>query len=300
VTDAAPPTDPAPRPRRLRVGWWVRAVLLLSWLGFYGYHASDHLLLSLGLLERQDSRSVILSHLDHRYRYAFRDAQGREVGHLFLEYTFIDAHYEVDMLVTFDRSDFIPGMSLLRSRFGDQLSSDRITIEVTNRLDDRFVMRELEIDGNVFGITGRFRGEMRPEGLVGEYRIGSRSDRITLDSFDQEASAGFDLMIALPPGLEEGDRFRDQVIAIDWKPPFLKRQPVVYEVVGTRTDPDGLDLHRITLSQNGRKIGEMLADPQGIIRETRHPSTGLTLELTTIFEQGVKVWPPAAEPADQR
>ena len=289
---AATPLPTAPAPRR-SIGIGIRLALLVSWLGLYGYHAGGHLMVSLGLVEQQDTSSVVLAHLDHRYRYGFFDRRGTEVGFLSLGYQFVDAHYEIEMDLGFDRTDFIPGMNLLLKRFEQHTSGPSLRMSLVNRLDDQFRMRELEGTGNLFGINGTFTGAVTPVGLVGKLTAPAYDlDReFTLAAFDEQASAGFDLMIALPDDLEVGDQFQNQVIGVDWKPPFVKRQTVTYLVEEQTTGSDGLALHRISITQDGRAIGTLFADLDGIIRETAHQGTGLTLRLTTIFKDSVKIWP---------
>lgn len=285
-------------PRRL--GWWLRIGLLLAWAGLYGHHASEHLLLSLGLVERRDVSTIIRNHNQFRYRYDMLSVTGERVGNMFLEYQFVDTNWESSMTLDLDSLDFMPGMGLLLGSLGD-FSSRSVHLEFTSVLDDQFRLSRLEASGTVLGIDGTFAGVIDHTGLVGTLTVPSLDlvHEVHQPAFlgSGSATAGLDVAHALPPGLEPGDRFHTEVIAVDFKPPFLQRRPVVYAVVGRETAADGTALNRVEILQDGRTMGELTADREGVVRQTTHLATGLQLRLRAVFHNGGKVWPKDEIPA---
>jgi hypothetical protein len=275
-----------------RPGWWLRIALLLTWAGLYGHHASGHLLLSLGLVERRDVSTILHNHQKYRYRYDMVTVTGEQVGNIFLEYQFVDTNWESSMALDLENIDFMPGMGALLSRMGG-FGSREVHLEFTSFLDDQFRLSRLEASGHVLGIDGTFSGEIDHTGLVGTVKIPSLDvvHEVHQPAFIGSATAGLDLAHALPPGLVVGDRFQTEVIAIDYKPPFLQRRPVVYEVVARLVDPDGTTLNRVEIMQDGRTMGELTADLDGVVRHTTHLATGLQLHLRAVFHNGGKIWP---------
>lgn len=278
-----------------RIGWWIRIAVLLTWAGLYGHHASEHLLLSLGLVERRDVSTIIRHHNQYRYRYDLLTASGERVGNLFLEYQFVDTNWESSLVLDLDRIDFVPGIGAILSRL-EQLPGDTVHLEFTTFHDDRFRLSRLEAQGDILGIAGSFEGRIDHTGLVGQLSIPSLGEErdVHLPGFldTGDDAAGMDLAHALPPGLVPGDRFRTQVIALDWKPPtFMKRVPVVYRVVERVPGPDGDELNRIEIVQDGATMGELTANDDGVIYRTRHRSSGLQMQLRSVFHNGGKIWP---------
>ena len=282
------------RRRRRRLGWWLRIGLLLAWAGLYGHHASEHLLLSLGLVERRDVSTIIKHHNRYRYRYDLLTAEDRRVGNLFLEYQFVDTNWESSMILDLDDVEFMPGIGMLLGRIGELERRD-VHIEFTAFHDDRFRLSRLEASGHVLGIDGRFEGHLDHTGLVGVVEVPSLD---LVRDFHQPGllgggmeTAGLDVAHALPPGLEPGDRYRTEVIAVDWKPPFLTRRPVDYMVRDRVPGPDGGELNRIEIVQDGTTMGELTANADGVVYHTTHLASGLQLELRSVFHNGGKIWP---------
>ncbi|MDA3961771.1 MAG: hypothetical protein PF961_13355 [Planctomycetota bacterium] len=283
-----------------RWGWWLRIAILLAWGGLYAHHASDHLLLSLGLVEQRDVASIITGHLRHRYRYDVLDSQGAGIGSVFIEYNFVDSMYESNIVLDLDRIDSLPGlMPIVQSL--DSLTGTTIHLEFTARLDDRFRLSNMEASGQIFGIDGSFYATVdRARGLVGMISVPDRGIEhpVNMPSFlagDGDSAAGIDLAHALPPGLSPGDTFSTEVIAVNPFPPGLDRRTVVYHVVGTEPDPtapDGPPLNRIEIMDGAVVMGQLTADTRGVVRHTGHASSGLQLALRSAFYNGGKYWPP--------
>lgn len=291
--------EPSEFLRRRRLpgpGTIVRIALLLAWLGIYGHHASGHLAIGLGLIERRDLRAVLLAHLDHRYRYeVLVGAEPR--GHLNLSYGQRDTDYDVSLELQLHSLDWLevmlPAESLpmLGVRRGG-LAASRLQCRFTTVFDFRFQLARIKVEGRALGMDLGFTGDIASDGLRGLLvlpQMGIRDHPVLLPQLNARRAASLQPALAMPPGLRSGERFLIDSVDPKPGPPWIDISTL--EVVVRGRDPGTATLLQVDLrSVRGDTVARLLVDERGAVHRAEEPGGGMSLRLLSIHRQGELQW----------
>lgn len=286
----------------------LRIGIIAVWLLVTGTQAARHLVPGLGLATTTEPGAALAARMGRTHQYALLwqrspGAAATQVGTCTQTADMDDVGVRLDTVIDITDTAFIPGQVVLRRALGGQRQAG-IRLGMTELLDASLRLRGIEVSGQVFGVAFSAEGPVDHRGLDLAWNAGGRSGKTLLAEVRPERTAGADLAVGLPRGLNSGDRFTIPVSSLDAARLRLSSRLAYFTVGSTavrRTAGGDMALMQVEMEVDGRRFATLWCDGEGTVYRQELSDSGLALELRSIAAGPSRdpLWParpPAAPP----
>jgi hypothetical protein len=284
----------------MRLGTFIRLVLVFAWLGLFIPHVVHHAAPGLGLSGRGNAAGMFAANLGKEYLYELvRSGTALPLGSCRLAFLRTEQGFELETELRLDDlGKLAPGLSLLPQL--RESTSREVRLRLSEQLDPRQRLVALTADGRAFGLDLAAEGRITADGLRGTYTLGDgvAATPFHLPEIGADAGQGSDLALNLPPGLEPGDQFTTRLLSPDYTRLKLTATTAVFTAQQhetVRTAGGARALLKVEMQVDARVVSHLWCDADGTVYRSRQQDGGLELRLVQIRIAGGEILWPAVE-----